>query len=125
MYGRRRMPIARTALLVGVAGSAARNQTEKANLAYENERLREQARMEEANRQMQWQAQMQAAATEDAVRRGTQQAEMERNRSGQYNGENSPQNSGQVRQVINCERCKQVNQISNSFCTNCGLKLVP
>jgi hypothetical protein len=112
MYGRRRAPIARTALLVGVTGAAARNAAQKQSLEAENAQMNAYIRQQEAERQIQ----MQAAATEDAVRRGVISAEAEKQQQGR-------QNYASEQQDIPCERCKQVNQKSSSFCSNCGLKL--
>jgi uncharacterized iron-regulated membrane protein len=142
MYGRRRMPIARTALLVGVTGSVARNAARQENMASENAYYRDQARQQEMNQQAQMQAQQQAqmqaqqaqqqaAATEEAVRRGIAQAEEARRRSeqqpppyqGPNNGQYKEQNSN-VQAVMNCDRCKQPNQVTSSFCSNCGNKLL-
>jgi hypothetical protein len=119
MYGRRRMPVAKTVLAVGVTKSIARNEVQKQQMAVDNARTNEYYRQLEADRQIQ----MQAAATEDAVRRGVLAAEGQKQVTGQYS--DTAQQSGGVQPGIACSRCKQFNQLSNSFCTNCGLKLTP
>ncbi|KAI8577892.1 hypothetical protein K450DRAFT_249804 [Umbelopsis ramanniana AG] len=172
MYPRRRMPIARTALVIGATSHVARNAARQENMAAENAYYRDQARQQEMNQQAQMQAQQQAqmqaqqaqqqalqaqqqaAATEEAVRRGIAQHEEQRRRAEQqnlpppYQGQNydqnygsphgqnygppSPQNYGpsptgqnnNTQAVVTCDQCKKANQVSSSFCSNCGNKLV-
>lgn len=118
MYGRRRMPVARTMLAVGVTKSIARNEVQRQQMAVDNAQANEYYRQLEADRQIQ----LQAAATEDAVRRGVLAAENQKQVTGQNS--DAAQQSG-VQPGIACSRCKQFNQLSNSFCSNCGLKLTP
>jgi len=137
MYPRRRMPIARTALLVGATSHIARGQVNQANMQAENAYYRDQMRQQEISQQMQMQAQIQAqqqaqqaAATEEAVRRGIAQAEEERKRAEQQNTQFQAQNYGQnsnVQQaapVMTCDQCKAANQVTSSFCSNCGNRLI-
>ncbi|KAG2171646.1 hypothetical protein INT43_008372 [Umbelopsis isabellina] len=115
MYGRRRRPVLGTALLVGATASAARSSAERQQLAMEQARLAETTRRLEYDRQMQ----IQAMQTEEAVRRGIASAEIQRRQSEQ-SGVPVTQNS---QPLLQCNQCKQLNQVNNKFCSNCGNNL--
>jgi septal ring-binding cell division protein DamX len=114
MYGRRRRPVLGTALLVGATASAARSSSERQQLAMEQARLAETTRRMEMDRQMQ----MQAMQTEEAVRRGIASADNQRRMSDQPAG--NSQTGGGSQPLVQCGRCRHLNQFTNSFCSNCG-----